>query len=168
MTKFSLYLCVILVIVLGGCSQNASTPLSTNVVLNGSNNKFEGNASNPSSIAFFKNNVGDRVLFSVDQSDIDQSGKDILLGQVNWLQANADYKIIIEGHADERGTREYNLALGARRANSAREFLVSRGIESSRIQTVSFGKERPVELCSKENCYSENRRAVSVVSNLNF
>ena len=168
MTKFSLYLCVILVIVLGGCSQNASTPSSTNVVLNGSNNKFEGNASNPSSIAFFKNNVGDRVLFYVDQSDIDQSGKDILLGQVKWLQENSDYKIIIEGHADERGTREYNLALGARRANSAREFLVSRGIESSRIQTVSFGKERPVELCSKENCYSENRRAVSVVSNLNF
>ena len=135
---------------------------------NSSSSKFEGNASNPSSIAFFKNNVGDRVLFSIDQSDIDQSGKDILLGQVSWLQANADYKIIIEGHADERGTREYNLALGARRANSAREFLVSRGIESSRIQTVSFGKERPVELCSKENCYSKNRRAVSVVSNLNF
>ena len=91
-----------------------------------------------------------------------------MLGQVKWLQENSDYKIIIEGHADERGTREYNLALGARRANSAREFLVSRGIESSRIQTVSFGKERPVELCSKENCYGENRRAVSVVSNLNF
>ena len=122
----------------------------------------------PSSIAFFKSSVGDRVLFPIDQSDVDQSGKDILLGQVDWLQANADYKIIIEGHADERGTREYNLALGARRANSAREFLVSRGIESSRIQTVSFGKERPVELCSNENCYSENRRAVSVVSNLNF
>ena len=120
------------------------------------------------SLAFFKSNVGDRVLFPIDQSDVDQSGKDILLGQVDWLQANADYKIIIEGHADERGTREYNLALGARRANSAREFLVSRGIESSRIQTVSFGKERPVELCSNENCYSENRRAVSVVSNLNF
>ena len=168
MTKLSLYLCAILFIVLGGCSQNASTPFSTSGVLNSSDNKFEGNASNPSSIAFFKNNVGDRVLFSVDQSDIDQSGKDILLGQVKWLQENSDYKIIIEGHADERGTREYNLALGARRANSDREFLVSRGIESSRIQTVSFGKERPVELCSKENCYSENRRAVSVVSNLNF
>ena len=136
--------------------------------MNGSSSKFESNVSDPSSIAFFKSNVGDRVLFPIDQSDVDQSGKDILLGQVDWLQANADYKIIIEGHADERGTREYNLALGARRANSAREFLVSRGIESSRIQTVSFGKERPVELCSNENCYSENRRAVSVVSNLNF
>ena len=168
MTKFSLYLCAFLIIFLGGCSQNASTPFSTNGMLTGSSSKSEGNVSNPSSIAFFKNNVGDRVLFSIDQSDLDQSGKDILLGQVKWLQANVDYKIIIEGHADERGTREYNLALGARRANSAREFLVSRGIDSFRIQTVSFGKERPVELCSNENCYSENRRAVSVVSNLNF
>ena len=91
-----------------------------------------------------------------------------MLAQVDWLKLNSDYKIIIEGHADERGTREYNLALGARRANSAREFLVSRGIEISRIKTVSFGKERPAKLCSNENCYSENRRAVSVVSNLNF
>ena len=168
MTKLSLYFYATLVIILVGCSQNASTPFSTNGGLNSSSSKFEGNVGDPSSIAFFKTNVGDRVLFSIDQSDVDQSGKDILLGQVDWLQANADYKIIIEGHADERGTREYNLALGARRANSAREFLVSRGIESSRIQTVSFGKERPVELCSNENCYSENRRAVSVVSNLNF
>ena len=136
MTKFGFYFCAILIIFLGGCSQNASTPFSTNGVLNSSSAKFEGDVSDPGSIAFFKNNVGDRVLFSIDQSDIDQSGKDILLG--------------------------------ARRANSAREFLVSRGIESSRIQTVSFGKERPVELCSNENCYSENRRAVSVVSNLNF
>ena len=168
MTKFGFYFYAILVIVLGGCSQNASTQFSTNDNFNSSSAKFEGDVSYPGSIAFFKNNVGDRVLFSIDQSDIDQSGKDILLAQVDWLQANSDYKIIIEGHADERGTREYNLALGARRANSAREFLVSRGIESSRIQTVSFGKERPVELCSNENCYSKNRRAVSVVSNLNF
>ena len=168
MTKFGFYFCTISVIFLSGCSQNASIPFSTNVMPNGSSAKFEGDVSDPGSIAFFKNNVGDRVLFSIDQSDIDQSGKDILLAQVDWLQVNSDYNIIIEGHADERGTREYNLALGARRANSAREFLISRGIESSRIQTVSFGKERPVELCSKENCYSENRRAVSVVSNLNF
>ena len=168
MTKFGFYFCVILVMFLSGCSQNASIPFSTNVMSNGSSAQFEGDVSDPGSIAFFKNNVGDRVLFSIDQSDIDQAGKNILLAQVDWLQVNSDYKIIIEGHADERGTREYNLALGARRANSAREFLISRGIESSRIKTVSFGKERPAELCSNENCYSENRRAVSVVSNLNF
>ena len=168
MTKFGLYFCTILIIFLSGCSQSGSTALLAPGALSGSSAKFEGDVNDPGSIAFFKNNVGDRVLFPIDQSDIDQSGRDILLAQVDWLNLNSDYKIIIEGHADERGTREYNLALGARRANSAREFLVSRGIESSRIQTVSFGKERPVELCSKEKCYSENRRAVSVVSNLNF
>ena len=144
MTKFGFYFCAILVIILSGCSQNASIPFSTNDMFNGSSDKFEGDVSDPGSVAFFKNNVGDRVLFSIDQSDIDQSGKDILLAQVEWLQINSDYKIVIEGHADERGTRDYNLALGARRANSAREFLVSRVIESSRIQTVSFGKELPL------------------------
>ena len=168
MTKFGLYFCAILIILLSGCSQSGSTAFLAPSALSGSSAKFEGDVNDPGSIAFFKNNVGDRVLFSVDQSDIDEAGRDILLAQVDWLQVNSDYKIIIEGHADERGTREYNLALGARRANSAREFLVSRGIESSRIKTVSFGKERPAELCSKESCYSENRRAVSVVSNLNF
>ena len=168
MTKFGLYFCAILIILLSGCSQSGSTAFLAPNTLSNSSAKFEGDVSDPGSIAFFKNNVGDRVLFSIDQSDIDQSGRDILLAQVDWLKLNSDYKIIIEGHADERGTREYNLALGARRANSAREFLVSRGIESSRIKIVSFGKERPAELCSNENCYSENRRAVSVVSNLNF
>ncbi len=168
MTKFGFNFCAILVIFLGGCSQNASTPFSANGTMSGANAKFEGDVSDPGSIAFFKNNVGDRVLFPIDQSDIDQSGKEILLAQADWLRANSEYKIVIEGHADERGTREYNLALGARRANSAREFLVSRGIQGHRIKTVSFGKERPVELCSKEICYSENRRAVSVVSNMNF
>ena len=168
MAKFVLYFYAILIIFLSGCSQSGSTAFLAPSPLSGSSAKFEGDVNDPGSIAFFKNNVGDRVLFSIDQSDIDQSGRDILLAQVDWLKLNSDYKIIIEGHADERGTREYNLALGARRANSAREFLVSRGIESSRIKTVSFGKERPAELCSNENCYSENRRAVSVVSNLNF
>ena len=168
MAKFVFYFYVILIIFLSGCSQSGSTAFLAPGTLSGSSAKFEGDVNDPGSIAFFKNNVGDRVLFSIDQSDIDQSGRDILLAQVDWLKLNSDYKIIIEGHADERGTREYNLALGARRANSAREFLVSRGIESSRIKIVCFGKDRPAELCSNENCYSENRRAVSVVSNLNF
>ena len=117
------YFFAISLLVLSGCSQNASTPFTTNSTLNSSNAIFDGDVNDPNSIAFFKKNVGDRVLFAVDQSDLDQMGKNILLGQVEWLQANKDYKIIIEGHADERGTREYNLALGARRANSAREFL---------------------------------------------
>ena len=113
-------------------------------------------------------NVGDRVFFEFDSSELTVDAQATLDAQAAWLMQYPDTNITVEGHADERGTREYNLALGARRANSAREFLVSRGIESSRIKTVSFGKERPAELCSNENCYSENRRAVSVVSNLNF
>lgn len=108
------------------------------------------------------------IYFEYDQYNLTARSIQALKGVSKLMNDNPKIILSIEGHADERGTREYNLALGARRANSAREFLVSRGIESSRIQTVSFGKERPVELCSKENCYSENRRAVSVVSNLNF
>ena len=79
---------------------------------------------------------------------------------------NGDYEIIVEGHADEQGTRDYNVALGARRANSVKEYLNSLGIAASRIQTVSYGKERPIEICSNESCYSVNRRAVTVLNNL--
>ena len=88
----------------------------------------------------------------------------ILDGQARWLQANPAYVVTIEGHADERGTREYNLALGASRANSARDYLISKGVAASRIQTVSFGKERPIEICSEQSCYEKNRRAVTVLA----
>ena len=88
----------------------------------------------------------------------------VLQGQARWLTANPDYTITIEGHADEQGTREYNLALGARRANAAREYLISQGIAGSRIQVVTYGKERPIEICSAEACYSQNRRAVTVLA----
>ena len=77
---------------------------------------------------------------------------------------NADYVAVIEGHADEQGTREYNLALGARRANAAREYLISRGVAPNRLKTISYGKERPIEICSEEACYAKNRRAVTVLS----
>ncbi len=80
------------------------------------------------------------------------------------MTTKPDYVVTIQGHADEQGTREYNLALGARRANSAREFLISQGISGSRIQVVSFGKERPLEICSAESCYAKNRRAVTVLA----
>ena len=84
------------------------------------------------------------------------------------VDCKPDYKVIIEGHADERGTRDYNLALGARRAGSVREYLTLRGVSADRIQTVSYGKERPSELCSAESCYAMNRRGVTVLSNLSF
>jgi len=123
-----------------------------------------GSASDPSSPAYFQQTVGDRVLFEVDQSSLNDRGRAVLTAQANWLISNIDYTAIIEGHADEQGTREYNLALGARRANAVKEFLVSQGIASNRLQTVTFGKERPIEICSNEGCYAQNRRAVTVLA----
>jgi peptidoglycan-associated lipoprotein len=123
-----------------------------------------GSASDPASPAFFQQSVGDRVLFVVDQSTLTDEARSVLSAQAEWLMMNADYSGIIEGHADEQGTREYNLALGARRANAAKEFLVSRGVAGNRLKVVSYGKERPIEICSDESCYAKNRRAVTVLS----
>lgn len=123
-----------------------------------------GLPSDPTSVAFFQQAVGDRVLFAVDQSTLTTEGQAVLNGQADWLIANTDYTAVIEGHADEQGTREYNLALGARRANAAREYLISRGIAANRLKTVSYGKERPIEICSVEACYAKNRRAVTVLA----
>ncbi len=123
-----------------------------------------GDPSNPRSIAYFNQTVGDRVLFAVDQSTISPEGRGILAGQASWLQTNTDYAIIIEGHADEQGTREYNLSLGAKRAAAVQDFLISQGIAPSRMKTISYGKERPIEICSDEACYAKNRRAVTVLS----
>ena len=130
----------------------------------GMNAGMAGSASDPTSPLFFNQTIGDRVLFAVDTSTITPTGQAILDGQAQWLLTNADYRAVIEGHADEQGTREYNLALGQRRANAVREYLVSRGVPSSRLQVTSFGKERPIAVCSEENCYAQNRRAVTVLS----
>lgn len=123
-----------------------------------------GDPSNPRSIAYFNQTVGDRVLFPVDQSSLTDQARGVLAQQAQWLQTNSDYAIIIEGHADEQGTREYNLALGARRAAAVQNYLISQGVPASRMRTISYGKERPIEICSDEGCYSKNRRAVTVLS----
>ena len=104
------------------------------------------------------------MLFAVDQSTINDTARATLNQQANWLKTNTTYVAIIEGHADEQGTREYNLALGARRAAAARDFLVANGVADNRLRTVTFGKERPLEVCSTEACYAKNRRAVTVIS----
>ena len=104
------------------------------------------------------------MLFEVDQSNLSVAGRATLDAQANWLLTNSDYQAIIEGHADEQGTREYNLALGARRANAAQEYLVSKGVPAERLRVVSYGKERPIEVCSNEACYAKNRRAVTVLA----
>lgn len=123
-----------------------------------------GDPSDPSSIAYFNQSIGDRVLFAVDQSTLDDEARITLNGQVDWLNVNPEYTVRIEGHADEQGTREYNLALGARRANAVQEYLISQGVAANRLHTVSYGKERPLEICSDESCYRQNRRSVSVVT----
>jgi peptidoglycan-associated lipoprotein len=124
-----------------------------------------GGANDPNSPAYFAQTLGDRVFFAVDQSTLSAEATGTLTAQAGWLNnQGAGYAIIIEGHADEQGTREYNLALGARRASAVQNYLISQGVAASRIRTVSYGKERPVEVCSVEACYTKNRRAVTVLS----
>jgi len=123
-----------------------------------------GAASDPSSPAYFNSVVGDRVLFEVDQSTLTAAARATLDAQARWLLDNPEYSALIEGHADEQGTREYNLALGARRASAVRDYLVTQGVPDSRLRTISYGKERPLEICSEEACYRQNRRAVTVIS----
>jgi peptidoglycan-associated lipoprotein len=110
-------------------------------------------------------NVGDRVFFEEDQSTLNAQAKATLDKQAQWLSSYSKYTITVEGHADERGTRQYNLALGARRANATRDYLVSRGVSAARIKTISYGKERPVAVCNDNSCWSQNRRAVTVLNN---
>lgn len=120
----------------------------------------------PATPDYFNQVLGDKIFFAVDESAVGPEASAVLDGQARWLLDNPGYNALIEGHADERGTREYNLALGARRASAARDYLVSLGVPDHRLQTVTFGKERPAAVCSAESCWSQNRRAVTVISAL--
>jgi peptidoglycan-associated lipoprotein len=122
-----------------------------------------GGAGTPGSAQDFVVNIGDRVFFETDSSDLTPQATATLDKQAAWLNQYPRYAITMEGHADERGTREYNFALGARRAQAARDYLASRGVNASRIKTISFGKERPVAVCDDISCWSQNRRAVTVL-----
>lgn len=130
----------------------------------GANAGIQTGALDPASPAYFSQTIGDRVLFPVDQSTLTPEGRQTLTGQAQWLTTNPSYAAIIEGHADEQGTRAYNLALGSRRASASRDYLVSQGVADGRLQIVTFGKERPIEVCSTESCYAQNRRSVTVIS----
>lgn len=143
-----------------GCSKKV------NVVPNNSAqlglNQGAGSAT-PGSTQDFTVNVGDRILFETDSSALTAQARTTLDKQATWLNRYAQYRITIEGHADERGTREYNIALGARRAAATRDYLTARGVPRSRLRTISFGKERPVAVCDNISCWSQNRRAVTVL-----
>jgi peptidoglycan-associated lipoprotein len=141
---------------LAACSKKATPDLEANA--------GPGLGAVAGSAEQFQQEVGDRVYFIVDQSTLTPEAQETLRRQAQWLQQYPGVMVQIEGHADERGTREYNIALSARRATATREFLIAQGIEASRISSIAYGKERPAALCDAEQCYAQNRRAVTVIT----
>jgi peptidoglycan-associated lipoprotein len=123
------------------------------------------NQDNSNRARFQRETMGDTIHFALDQYDIDAQDRAILDSQAQWLARNPGVNVTIEGHCDERGTREYNLALGDRRANAAKNYLAARGVNPARITTISYGKERPIALGSDEASWAQNRRAVTVTVN---
>ena len=153
------YICVsIVVITLAGCAANRAgvvpdTPEQLGVT-----------AYPPGSAQEFVATAGDRVFFDTDSSELTFEARVTLDQQASWLNQYPQNQILVEGHADERGTREYNLALGARRAAATRDYLANKGVQRERIKTISFGKERPVAVCNDISCWSQNRRAVTILN----
>jgi peptidoglycan-associated lipoprotein len=118
----------------------------------------------PGSEKDFAINVGDRIYFVVDTSTLTPEAQETLRRQAAWLRQYPNVTVQVEGHSDERGTREYNISLSTRRATATREFLIAQGVQGNRISSIAYGKERPVALCDAEQCYSQNRRAVTVIT----
>ncbi len=138
---------------LGACANKTEDP-----------NLAGAGASTPGSIQDFVVNVGDRVFFETDSTELTSTGVATLDKQANWLGKYPRYAFTIEGHADERGTREYNFALSARRSETVRNYLSAKGLAASRMKTISYGKERPVAVCNDISCWSQNRRGVTLLS----
>ena len=121
-------------------------------------------AAAPGSAQEFTATIGDRVFFDTDSTELNAAAQATLDHQAHWLNQYPRYAFTIEGHADERGTREYNFALGARRAEAAKDYLIAKGVAAQRMKTISYGKERPVAICNDISCWSQNRRAVTVLT----
>lgn len=141
-----------------GCASKKNLPNNAGELGLGANNATPGSAQD------FTLNVGDRIFFDLDSSMIRADAQQTLSRQAQWLARYPQYTITVEGHADERGTREYNLALGQRRAAATRDYLASQGVPMNRMRTVSYGNERPVAVCDNNSCWSQNRRAVTVLN----
>lgn len=142
---------------LGACASNPNADGTNNSGFNAAG------AATPGSPQDFVVNVGDRVFFETDATDLTPQAIATLDKQAQWLARYPRYSFTVEGHADERGTREYNFSLGARRAQTVRDYLASKGVGANRMRTVSYGKERPVAVCNDISCWSQNRRAVTVL-----
>ncbi len=151
-------LAIALALSLGACAKHNSD----GDALNGGTGLANSGA--PGSIKDFSSNVGDRVFFETDSTDLTSSAQGTLDKQAAWLNRYTSYAFTIEGHADERGTREYNFALGAKRAETTKNYLIAKGVALTRIRTISYGKERPVAVCDDISCWSQNRRAVTVLA----
>ncbi|MGH6854169.1 MAG: peptidoglycan-associated lipoprotein Pal [Aestuariivirga sp.] len=154
-TSFKIAAAFCCVLALAACSKKNTPDLEAG--------SGAGQAS-PGSEKDFAVNVGDRIYFAEDQSTLAPEAQETLRKQAAWLSQYQNVTVQIEGHADERGTREYNISLSARRATATREFLIAQGIDGSRISSIAYGKERPVALCDAEQCWSQNRRAVTIIT----
>ncbi len=163
---FKLVLALACALSLAACSKKSSTAgLGADGLGGGAGDQLAGSAAQvPGSAEDFSANIGDKVYFENDQSSLTAEGRDVLVKQASWLQEYPEVAIQIEGHADERGTREYNISLSARRATTVRNFLISQGISAKRVASIAYGKERPAAVCDSEECWSQNRRAVTVIT----
>jgi peptidoglycan-associated lipoprotein len=161
MTRSPIMIALVATLAIAGCASKKNT-LPNNAGDLGLNGGGAG-AATPGSTQDFTVNVGDRIFFDTDSSVVRADAQATLARQAQWLQQYPNYAIKVEGHADERGTREYNIALGARRAAATRDYLAAQGVPASRIKTISYGKERPVAVCDDISCWSQNRRAVTAL-----
>jgi peptidoglycan-associated lipoprotein len=157
------------VLLLAGCAKNPADELANELAggaggAGGRGGIERSGVGAPGSQQEFASSVGDRIFFESDATELSAQAQATLDKQAEWLNRYRRYSFTIEGHADERGTREYNFALGARRAEAAKNYLISRGVAASRIRTASFGKERPVATCDDISCWSQNRRAVTLLA----
>jgi peptidoglycan-associated lipoprotein len=150
---FKLAAALFIGLALGACAKN-NADVDANAAAAGA----------PGSYQDFASNVGDRVFFETDSTELTAKGQATLDKQAAWLNQYSRYSFTVEGHADERGTREYNFALGARRGEAVKDYLVAKGVAASRMKTISYGKERPVAVCNDISCWSQNRRAVTVLA----
>lgn len=149
---------VAIALALGGCAKNNSGADDDSL------DPALAGVGHGSAAEFASASVGDRVFFNTDQTDLSDAARAILDRQASWLNRYSRYHFMVEGHADERGTREYNFALGSRRADTVKTYLISKGVDGERIRTISYGKERPAATCNDVTCWSQNRRAVTVLN----
>ena len=145
-------------------SGSGSTSTSSDVSSSADTETTESASIEPGSQEDLIVNVGDRVFFNYDSSELDTDAQELLQDQVAWLKQYSDVSVIIEGHCDERGTREYNLALGEKRAQSVKNYIINLGISADRVSTISYGKERPAVVGSNDGAWAQNRRSVTIVN----